>query len=138
MNSQLSQALQVPATADPLRSQNRMPMDRSSAENRSQDDSSTKVNLQEKNKSGTDAKLTSEDLRELSENANKALDAAGTSLSFFVDEKVGTTVISIVDKQTGETVREIPSEQMRELAARMAESLEAEEEPVGLLLEKQA
>ena len=138
MNSQLGQALPTSATTDQVRSLERPSVDGGKATKRNQDDSVSKPSAQESNRTDAKQKPTLEEMRELSENANDLLDSAGTTLNFFVDDKAGSTVISIVDKQTGETIREIPSEQMRELAARMAESLEAQEEPIGLLLEKQA
>jgi flagellar protein FlaG len=44
-------------------------------------------------------------------------------LQFSVDEKSGDTIIKVLDKETDEVIREIPSKEMREVKARLQETV---------------
>jgi flagellar protein FlaG len=44
-------------------------------------------------------------------------------LLFSVDEKSGDTIIKVLDKETDEVIREIPSKEMREVKARLQETV---------------
>ncbi len=45
------------------------------------------------------------------------------SLMFSVDEKSGQTFVKVLDKDTDETIREIPSKEIRDIKAKLGETI---------------
>jgi len=65
------------------------------------------------------------------EAANRAVQSAGGSLQFSIDQETGKTLVRIIDTSTNQLIRQIPSEEMLAIA-RSLDKLQ------GLLLEQQA
>ena len=71
-------------------------------------------------------KISSEDVKQIVENANEELKKSyNKQLSFFVDDKTGKPGVRIIDTKTQKVIKQIPPEELLNLAARLKEQIGA-------------
>lgn len=80
---------------------------------------------------GEAAKLTSAEVVEIVQKANKALMSSDSNLKFIVDNESGDNIVQVVDRETQEVLRQIPSVEMLKIA-------KAIEKMQGVLVSTQA
>jgi flagellar protein FlaG len=88
--------------------------------------------LNQVNPAGTNASISSEDVRAVASQLKQIVESASERrLQFDVDEKSGEWYMIVRDSKTGEIIREIPSEQARKLRVQL-------QDIVGLLFNQKA
>jgi len=88
--------------------------------------------LNQVNPAGTNASVSSEDVRAVASQLKQIVETASEHrLQFDVDEKSGDWYMIVRDSKTGDVIREIPSEQARKLRVQL-------QEIVGILFNKTA
>jgi len=67
------------------------------------------------------ARMSSEELDELKNNLNEALEPINIKLQFTEDDDSGRMVVKVLDRDKDEVIRQIPPESMLKMAQRMEE-----------------
>ena len=69
----------------------------------------------------TEITFSQDELKEMLEFANKALEGANNSLRFQFNDSVEIPIVTVVDQSSGQVIRQLPSEEI----IRIAESIES-------------
>ncbi len=74
-------------------------------------------------KQNTSSSLKREEVDDIVVELNSLAQNLQRSLLFSVDEKSGQTFVKVLDKETDETIREIPSKEIRDIKAKLGETI---------------
>ena len=76
-------------------------------------------------------KLTTREINDVVEQANKALEVSNSNLKFVVDPESGEAIVQVIDQETQTVLRQIPSVEMLKIAKAM-------EKMQGILISREA